>query len=398
MADVTRQGDALSGAPSSNPDNPTPSAGESAANGAPLAAPDSETGASQEVTHHPADAHVHGGADHPSGSVAQDPEAHGDGTLASADRSARPVGDPSATEGAGPPPGHFLPLQHTWIRFGGTTYQIHDAQWPHWVRMNHVPEDALVLSRQWTKGVWRRAASLEVFHLYRPSQDLRPIEEIAPPIPRRGPFGLFRGPGISMTESLMAINVLITVALFLAWRSDYSEQLWGMSEALRGKLFEGWLPVLFIPLFLHANAAHIVSNMIALAGGGTVVEEYYGRKRTLLLYLIAGIAGALLSLTREKPVLSVGASGAIMGMFGVALVFLLRERKHLRLPERWRASRIQLPFLLLLVIPSLFNADLLSHVGGFLGGAAGALFIKPLPGRLSSYRDLTGPLSATPDA
>jgi rhomboid protease GluP len=128
------------------------------------------------------------------------------------------------------------------------------------------------------------------------------------------------------------------------------------------------------------------------------VEEYYGRKRMLLLYLIAGIAGALLSLTREKPVLSVGASGAIMGMFGVALVFLLRERNRLRLPERWRASRIQLPFLLLLVIPSLFNADLLSHVGGFLGGAAGALFIKPLPDRISSYRDLPGPVSAASDA
>jgi len=358
MADLTRQGDALSGAPAPNPDNPSPSAGESAANGAPLHGSDSPDAATP----------VESG------------------------------GEPPAAEGDAPPPGHILPPQHTWIRFGGTTYQIHDAQWPHWVRLDRVPEDALVLSRQWTKGVWRRAASLEVFHLYRPSQELRPIEEVGPTVPRHGPFGIFRGPGISMTESLIAINVLITTALFLAWRSDYSPQLWGVSEALRGKLFEGWLPVLFLPLFLHANLAHITSNMIALAGGGTVVEEFYGRKRTLLLYLIAGIAGALLSLTREKPVLSVGASGAIMGMFGVLLVFLLRERKHLRLPERWRASRIQLPFLLLLVVPSLFNADLLSHVGGFLGGAAGALFVQPLPERLSAYRDLSEPLSAARDA
>ena len=87
---------------------------------------------------------------------------------------------------------------------------------------------------------------------------------------------------------------------------------------------------------------------------------------------------------------------SIMGMFGVALVFLLRERRHLRLPERWRASRIQLPFLLLLVIPSLLNADLLSHVGGFLGGVIAALFIKPLPERIAAYRfDLSGPLSAS---
>lgn len=347
MSDSTRQGDALSGVPSSEPDPATPAA--------------SESGASADIS-----------ASSPAADAAIPP-----------------------ADGAGPVPGHFLPPNHTWIRSGGITYQIHDAQWPHWVRTGQVPAESLVLSRQWTKGVWRRADSLEVFHLYRPSYDLQPIQEITSPVPRRGPFGLFRGPGISMTETLIALNVAITLALFVAWRGDYSENLWGMSEALRGKLFEGWLPVLFIPLFLHANLAHIASNMVALTGGGAVVEEYYGRKRTLILYLIAGIAGALLSLTREKPVLSVGASGAIMGMFGVALVFLLRERRHLRLPERWRASRIQLPFLLLLVIPSLFNADLLSHVGGFLGGAVAAFFIKPLPERIAAYRfDLSGPLSA----
>jgi membrane associated rhomboid family serine protease len=359
MSDLTRQGDALSGTPPPNSDNPTPSASESSANGVSSRMPESGSQSTDDIS------------------------------TSRPDAAAVPPGG----DGAGPV--HHLPPNHTWIRFGGTTYQIHDAQWPHWVRIGRVPTDSLVLSQQWTKGVWRRAESLEVFHLYRPSYDLRPVEEFAPTVPRHGPFGLFRGPGISITETLIAVNVGITVALFLAWRSGYSERLWGMSEVLRGRLFEGWLPVLFIPLFLHANPAHIVSNMIALAGGGTVVEEYYGKKRTLLLYLIAGIAGALLSLTREKPVLSVGASGAIMGMFGVALVFLLRERRHLRLPERWRASRIQLPFLLLLVIPSLFNADLLSHVGGFLGGVVGALIIKPLPDRLSSYRfDLTGPLSA----
>jgi rhomboid protease GluP len=234
-----------------------------------------------------------------------------------------------------------------------------------------------------------------VFHLYLPSSDLRPIEELAPPVPRRGPFGLFRGPGVSVTEAFIAINVTVILALFVVWRGSYSEHLWGLSGMLREKLFQGWVPVLLIPLFLHASPAHIISNMLALAGGGTVVEEYYGRKRTLLLYFLAGLAGAVLSLTREKPVLSVGASGAIMGLFGVALVFLLRERRHLRLPERWRASRIQLPFLLLLVIPSLFNADLLSHVGGFVGGAIGALFVKPLPDRIAAYRfDLSGPLSA----
>jgi rhomboid protease GluP len=144
--------------------------------------------------------------------------------------------------------------------------------------------------------------------------------------------------------------------------------------------------VLFIPLFLHASLDHLFSNMISLTGGGAVIEEYYGRKRMLLIYIVSGLFGAMFSLLKDRSVLAVGASGAIMGLFGASLVFLARNRRRFRMRERWRATRIQLPFLLLMVIPSIFYADLLSHLGGFLAGAMLAARIAPLPDRLPPER------------
>ena len=271
----------------------------------------------------------------------------------------------------------------TTIKLGTKVWEIHDHEWPHWVRNGWIPPNALVFSPQWTKGIWRTADGLEVYHLYRPTPGAV-VEEPADDSPRRGILGMFRGPGISVTEVLILVNVAIATGLFFLWGDAYGTQqgIWGFSKTLRAALFDGWLPVLLIPIFLHASVEHIAGNMVTLFASGAVVEEYYGRARMFGMYMFSGITGALLSLAREKDVLSVGASGAIMGMFGVALVFLIRERRHFALRDKWRMRRIYVPFFALMVLPAILHADFYAHLGGFLGGVIAALFVRPLPQRL----------------
>jgi membrane associated rhomboid family serine protease len=278
-----------------------------------------------------------------------------------------------------------------------------DAVWEHWVRRGHVPADALVLSEAWTRGVWKRAGSLEVYHLFAPAAAPSPSADApgpsvgigadtpgasgpaARPEPAELPTAIW-GRGLSITQALLLANLLVSAVLVWLWRDTYSDRLWSYSGLLHTRLFAGWITALFPPLFLHASAQHLLGNMIGLTAGGAAVEEFYGRRRTLALYLFSGICGALMSLLRPKEVLSVGASGAIMGLYGVILVFLLRYRTRFTERQRMKTTRIYLPLVVLALLPSLFQADLLSHVGGFLGGVLLALFVPPKKERMNWTR------------
>ena len=268
------------------------------------------------------------------------------------------------------------------IRIGEETHELSDLEWPNWVRAGRVPPDALVNSPFWTRGLWRRAETTESYFLFLPAR--QPVAPLGEPQPERhGPFRLFRGRPPAMTEILVGLNLLVAFVLVFAWGgAGYSDHLWPFSEQMRGWFRSGLAPILFVPLFLHATPMHLFANMVALLGSGAVVEEFYGRARLLVLYLGAGIAGALLSYLREKPVLSVGASGAIFGLYGVAAVFLLRYHRRFSKRLRWKTLRVYLPFLVLVVAPAIWQADLLSHLGGFVGGALLAWFVPPLLDRL----------------
>lgn len=296
-----------------------------------------------------------------------------------------------------------------------------DFEWERWTRMGWIPPEALVLSSHWTRGVWRRADSLEVYHLFRPGAGSPPPPRgglaagtgVAPggvhtglpwpiptgvidnvsSIPAEAPArdsGLPRalwGPGVSATQALVLCNLLVSAALVWLWRGSYSDNLWHFSGNLHADLLRGVIPVLLIPLFLHATPSHLLGNMVGLTASGAAVEEFYGPLRTLLIYFCTGLCGALLSLVRQNPVLSVGASGAIMGLYGVILVFLLRYRGRFSPRERMKTTRVYLPLLVLALFPSLFQADFYSHAGGFLGGVLLGSILRPSRNRLPWLRE-----------
>jgi rhomboid protease GluP len=133
---------------------------------------------------------------------------------------------------------------------------------------------------------------------------------------------------------------------------------------------------------LHANLNHIVANGLSLYIGGRVLEDMVGRTWFGATYVVAGIAGSLASIAGGAHfVVSVGASGAIMGVIAAAAICgLVRRRRE------FGAAALQL--LIGGLVPTLglavwggrdaANVDHFAHFGGALGGAAMALAMLAL--------------------
>lgn len=122
---------------------------------------------------------------------------------------------------------------------------------------------------------------------------------------------------------------------------------------------------LFTSMFVHANILHLVSNMYALYVVGPIIEKYYGKGKFLLIYLGSGIIGSLFSVVLTNYA-SVGASGAIFGLFGALLYFGYKYRATL--DGFLRSSIIPTLLVNLLLGFMIPGIDVSAHLGGLIGG------------------------------
>ncbi|MHC3470234.1 rhomboid family intramembrane serine protease [Streptomyces sp. 7R007] len=115
-------------------------------------------------------------------------------------------------------------------------------------------------------------------------------------------------------------------------------------------------------MFLHAGYVHILFNMLSLWWIGGPLEAALGRARYLALYVVSGLAGSALSYllaAANQP--SLGASGAIFGLFGATAVLMRRLNYDMR------------PVIALLVINLIFTFGWSgiawqAHIGGLVAG------------------------------
>ena len=86
---------------------------------------------------------------------------------------------------------------------------------------------------------------------------------------------------------------------------------------------------LFTAQFLHIGVLHLVSNAVIIYYMGQYMEPVLGHLRFLLVYLLSGIGGNLLSLALgSDKVISAGASTALFGLFGAMTAIGLRNMKN----------------------------------------------------------------------
>jgi rhomboid protease GluP len=130
---------------------------------------------------------------------------------------------------------------------------------------------------------------------------------------------------------------------------------------------------LVTPIFLHGGLMHFFFNSYVLLQIGPVVEEIYGPKRFWVIYLSCGVAGNLLSqLTR--PTMTVGASGAILGLMGLLLVYGSRHGGVFG--QSLKSAMIRFGAYMLIFSVLFWNiADHRAHIGGLLCGALMAVVV-----------------------
>ncbi|ADL49836.1 rhomboid family intramembrane serine protease [Clostridium cellulovorans] len=117
--------------------------------------------------------------------------------------------------------------------------------------------------------------------------------------------------------------------------------------------------------FLHSGLMHIAFNMYALNNIGRLIERVYGWKKFILIYIFAGLSGSLASFL-FSPYVSVGASGAIFGLFGAALIMGLKLKKYIN--SNFLGSLASVIVVNVIFGFSSTGIDNYGHIGGLLGG------------------------------
>jgi membrane associated rhomboid family serine protease len=124
--------------------------------------------------------------------------------------------------------------------------------------------------------------------------------------------------------------------------------------------------------FLHWEYWHIGFNMLSLWWIGAPLEQRLGRSRYLALYVVSAIGGSAVALLLSADGLTLGASGAIFGLFGATAVYMRRMNYDMR------------PVMILLALNIFFsftwpNVSWEGHLGGLVSGTLVAIGILYAP-------------------
>ncbi len=232
--------------------------------------------------------------------------------------------------------------------------------------------------------------------MYPPSEELPPTAprdlEHDPtsqmPIPPRRVA--VRLPGVQpvVVYVLMGITIFVfllqTASFYLFNGTDWPELL-GMK--VNSLILQGQLWRLFTPMLLHGGLLHIGFNMYALYIFGPGLERHYGHWRFLILYILSGFAGNVMSfLFSSSP--SLGSSTSIFGLLGAEGVFLYQNRKIFGGNAQRALSNIIVIAVINLLIGLSPGIDNWGHVGGLLGGTLFAWSAGPLLHIEGLYPDL----------
>jgi membrane associated rhomboid family serine protease len=172
------------------------------------------------------------------------------------------------------------------------------------------------------------------------------------------------------TSKILAINIFIFILMYMLGSFEpeyYMESIYQFGGVHRGLINEGQWWRLISAVFVHGSFLHLFFNMYAFLYPSLILEPLLGRFKFLILYLVLGIIASLSSVAFHLNTISVGASGAIFGLFGV--VFSLSIFNIIQ-------KRIRISLIISIAIFTAYNLypvegsqiDNPAHLGGFFGG------------------------------
>ena len=179
-----------------------------------------------------------------------------------------------------------------------------------------------------------------------------------------------------VSGTLVAINVIVFLIC-----TFYGDVLYNKGELdVVSVLADRQYGRIVWAMFLHAGIEHLFNNMVILFFLGAMIEKVTGHISFLMLYCLSGVGGNVCSLLAKFLQMdysaSVGASGAIFGLDGVLLAWILLDRQSMPgvTPKR----------VILMIVLSLYsgfsvqNIDNAAHVGGLLTGFLAGLLLCAL--------------------
>lgn len=162
-----------------------------------------------------------------------------------------------------------------------------------------------------------------------------------------------------ITYILIFINILFYVLSIIS-NSFYNSMVLNPSKILNGEYYR-----LLSCIFMHGGIIHLLCNMYCLYVIGPQVESFFGKIKYIVIYLLSGIIGSLMSLSITNSI-SLGASGAIFGLLGSILYFGYHYRVYLS--QAIKSQIIPIIVLNLFLGFMLNGVDNAAHIGGLIGG------------------------------
>ncbi|MDN3584760.1 rhomboid family intramembrane serine protease [Mucilaginibacter flavus] len=176
--------------------------------------------------------------------------------------------------------------------------------------------------------------------------------------------------GYFVTPILVIANILVFVLMgikgvgilmpetkdLLNWGADFGPY------TLNGQWWR-----LLSSAFLHGGIMHLLFNMYALIYIGLLLEPYLGKLRFITAYILTALTASMTSLWWHPETVSVGASGAIFGMYGVFLAMLTTN-----LIEKSTRKALLTSIAVFVGYNLLYGVkagiDNAAHIGGLAGG------------------------------
>lgn len=179
-----------------------------------------------------------------------------------------------------------------------------------------------------------------------------------------------------ITYFMIGSCILIYIGQMLTRNTLGGDLLSLYGAKVNAAIIQGEYWRLITPMWLHGSLLHILFNMYALGIFGSSLERFYGHGRFLLLYLLAGFAGNVVSFMMS-PRNSLGSSTAIFGLLAAQGVFIYQNRALIRNSRSLLVNTIAIAGinLLLGLSPGIDNWG---HLGGLIGGLAFAWSAGPV--------------------
>lgn len=199
---------------------------------------------------------------------------------------------------------------------------------------------------------------------------------------------LIRQKGIPVvTIMLIAANVIYYLIVALGGNPSNSYYMIERGASFAPLVFEDheyWR--ILTSMFLHFSFRHLAGNMVYLGIVGWSYEQVVGSWRFLLIYLLSGIGGGVVSCAyhqiTNQPAVSAGASGAVYGLIAMVAYLAYIARKRTGSSQMFYRIGIMLVFLFYSNFAS-DGVDVAAHLGGLAFGILLCLIILPAKKRWS---------------